>query len=343
MKRLLGVLALLAGAAFAQESYEQMLHHWDYDQKAPLAVQRADVEVRDRVNIYDLSYATPVGDRGATLGRNANRVAAYLVVPSGQGPFPAVIYGHWCMPGSAQMNRTEFLEEAVALAHAGVISLLSDHVIARPGFMEDTAPLNTQQVDVLVQQVINTRRAADLLLTRSDVDPKRLAYVGHSCNAQVGGLLSGIDKRFKAFVIMAGPLSDEVDLRSKAYQDYRKKVGPEKFDAFVAKYSWTDPGKYVSHSEGIPKLLQFAADEPVLNPDRARQYLSYVSDPKTLRIYEAPHALNSEATRERLNFLAEQLGFEAPDAKILAQIPELVQPPWPQTDDQTKTETKKKK
>jgi len=32
------------------------------------------------------------------------------------------------------------------------------------------------------------RRAADLLLSREDTDPNRLAYVGHSYNATVGGL-----------------------------------------------------------------------------------------------------------------------------------------------------------
>jgi hypothetical protein len=156
----------------------------------------------------------------------------------------------------------------------------------------------------------------------------------------VAGFLSGIDKRFKAFVLMAGPLSDEVALKSKAYQDYRKKVGPERFDAFAAKHSWTDPGKYVSHSEGIPKLLQFATDEPVLNPARAKEYLPYVSEPKMLKIYEAPHALNAEATRDRIDFLANQIGFTAPEPKAIAGVPALVQPPWPKPPDSNKKEEK---
>ena len=330
MKRLFCLLLLSVSAAFAQQqSYDQLLRHWDYETKAPLAIKEADVQERDSIKIHDLSYAVPTGDRAASLGPNGGRVTAYLVVPPGKGPFPAVIYGHWCMPGSEKLNRTEFLDEALVLARSGVIALLPDHVIARPGFVESKEPLNAQQIDVLVQQVINMRRGADLLLARKDVDPKRLAYAGHSCDAEVGGFLSGIDRRFKALVIMAGPLSDEVTTKSPMYQAYRQKIGPEKFDAFVAKYSWTDPGKYVSHSAGTPKLLQFATDEPFLGPERARQYLPYVSEPKTLKIYEAPHALNAEATRDRLQFLAAQLGVNAPDAKAVASIPPLVQPPWP--------------
>ena len=78
------------------------------------------------------------------------------------------------MPGSQKKNRTEFLEEAVVLAHSGVISMLPDHVIVHPGFIEDT-PLNEKQVAVEVQQIVNLRRGGDLLLARKDVDPSAWA------------------------------------------------------------------------------------------------------------------------------------------------------------------------
>jgi dienelactone hydrolase len=149
---------------------------------------------------------------GASVGPNGGIVTAYLIVPRGPGPFPAVIYGHWCMPGSDKKNRTEFLDEALVLAHSGVISLLPDHVSVHPGFVEDPTPLNEQQIDVEVQQDVNLRRGADLLLARKDVDPK-----------------------LKAFVIMAGDISFEVDKKTKAFEDYRQKVGPEKFDAYIEK------------------------------------------------------------------------------------------------------------
>jgi len=161
------------------------------------------------------------------------------------------------------------------------------------------------------------------------VDPKRLAYVGHSCDASAGAFLSGVDKRFRAFVIMAGDLSLEVDKKTKAFQDYRQKVGPEKFDAFADKYSWQDEGKYISRAAPAAVLLQYATDEPFINGEIAKQYLEVVSEPKSLKIYDAPHALNAEATRDRIAFLAEQLSFKTPDNKAVSAIPVLVQPPWP--------------
>ncbi len=340
MKHLIALL-LFAATALAQESYPQLLQHWDYDRNAPLDIQETRVQDRGGIKIHDISYAVPTGDRATSLGPNGSRVTAYLVVPPQIPPLAAVIYGHWCMPGSDKLDRGEFLEEAIVLARSGVISLLPDHVIARPGFVESKEVLNSAQIDVLVQQVINTRRGADLLLARKDVDPKRLAYAGHSCNAEVGGFLAGIDKRFRSIVIMAGPLSDEVNIKMPAYQAYRQKVGPEKFDAFVAKYSWTDPGKYISHSQGTPKLLQFASDEPYLNAERAKQYLPYVSDPKILKIYDAPHALNAEATRDRLQFLAKHLQVQPPDRERVAKITPLVQPPWPKAPEPVQDEKKK--
>ena len=231
------------------------------------------------------------------------------------------------MPGSDKRNRKEFLDEALLLAHSGVISLLPDHVSVHRGFVEDTAPLNEQQIAVEVQQDVNLRRGADLLLGRKDVDGKRLAYVGHSCDASAGAFLSGLDKRFKAFVIMAGDISFEVDKKTKAFQEYRQKIGPGKFDAYTEKYSWRDEGKYISHAAPAAVFLQYATDEPFLNADIAKQYLELVSEPKTLKIYDGPHALNAEASRDRITFLAGQLSFKPPDDKAISAIPALAQPP----------------
>ncbi len=316
MQLLLSAILLTATIPlFAQDA--DVLPHFDYDQKAPLDLLEAGVEHRGDVAVHDISYASPKG----------GRVPAYLVVPSGKGPFAAVIWGHWYWNNSAMRNRKEFLDEAVALAPAGVVSLLTDGPIARPGHVQDSTPLNDQRMTDLLQQTLDMRRGADLLLARPDVDPKRLAYVGHSYNASVGGLLSGIDKRFVAFVLMAGTLSDQVDVQAKPYQDFRKAIGPEKFDAYYAKYSWLDPGRSVSHAAPAVVFLQYASQEKFLNPERTRQYAALVSEPKRLQYYDAPHALNSEARRDRIAFLSDQLKLKPLAPAAIASIPDLYQPP----------------
>jgi dienelactone hydrolase len=317
MRRVAVALFSFASTLFAQNMDAALLRHFDYDQKAPLDAQEAAVEQRGDVTIHDISYASPKG----------GRVPAYLVVPRGKGPFAAVIWGHWYQDGSPFLNRKEFLDEAVVLAASGVVSLLTDGPIARPGFVRDPDPLGEAQINDRVQQILDMRRGADLLLARSDVDPKRLAYVGHSYNAATGAFLAGIDKRFKAFVLMAGNLSDEVDMKSKDWQEFRKQVGPEKVDAFVAKYAWLDQGKFVAHAAPASVFLQYATKEDFLTPERAREYFAIVSEPKDLKFYEAPHALNAEARRDRIAFLVKELNLKPPDPAAIARIPELVQPP----------------
>lgn len=315
---LIAVLFLSVTSVCAQDTAPS--HAFDYDSKAPLDVQEAGVEHRGGVAIHDISYASPKG----------GRVPAYLVVPQGTGPFAAVIWGHWYWQNSEFFNRKEFLDEAVVLASAGAVSLLPTGVNARPGHIDDPDELSDQQVADLVHQIIDMRRGADLLLARNDIDPQRFAYVGHSYDATVGAFLSGIDKRFKAFVLMAGGLSDEVDLKSEEYKRFRQKYGPEKFDAQIAKKAWLDPGKFVSHAAPAVVFLQYGThDSPFLSPERARQYAALVSEPKQFKLYDAPHALNAEARRDRIAFLTTQLKLKALDPSLIAGIPDLPQPPEP--------------
>lgn len=307
-----------ASSLLAQDA--ELVHHFDYDQRAPLGIKEIGVERRGEVRVHDITYTSPKG----------GVVPAYLVVPQGKGPFAAVIWGHWYWGNSPMRNRKEFLDEAVALAPAGVVSLLTDGPIARPGHVQNNEPLNEDGIADLVQQVVDMRRGVDLLLARKDVDAKRVAYVGHSANGVVGAFLSGVDKRFKAFVLMAATMSEEVTRKAPGYEEYRQetraKVGAEKFDAFEKKYYWTDHGKYVSHAAPAVVFLQYATQERFITPERARMYAAVVSEPKRFKLYDAPHALNAEARRDRIAFLVEQLKLKPVSASVISSIPDLVQP-----------------
>jgi hypothetical protein len=51
--------------------------------------------------------------------------------------------------------------------------------------------------------------------------------------------------------------------------------------------------------------------------------------PKRFKLYDAPHALNAEARRDRLAFLSEQLKVKPLSEPQLSRIPDLYQPPEP--------------
>jgi dienelactone hydrolase len=311
------LLSLTLCSAYAQDA--DLVRHFDYDRKAPLNIKQIGVQRRATATVYDIAYDSPKG----------GVVPAYLVVPKGGAPFAAAIWGHWCWQNSPMRNRKQFLDEAVALAPSGLISLLTDHPMSRPGYESPKGPLDERNATDFLQQILDMRRGVDLLTARRDVDGKRIAYVGHSCNAAVGALLSGLDRRFKAFVLMAGTTSDEVTNNSKEFQDFRQKFGPEKVDAYIAKYSYLDQGKFVSHAAPAVVLLQFATEEKFITPGRAKQYAAVVSEPKIFKLYDAPHALNAEARRDRIHFLVEQLKLRPVSEAVVAAIPDLYQPPAP--------------
>jgi cephalosporin-C deacetylase-like acetyl esterase len=312
---LIGICLISVPILLAQDA--ELLRHFDYDRHAPLGLKQIGVQHREHADVYDITYASPKG----------GVVPAYLVVPKGRGPFAAVIWGHWYWDNSSMRNRKQFLDEAIVLAQAGVVSLLTDGPVARPGHIESKDPLDERVATDFLQQVLDMRRGVDVLLARRDVDPKRIAFVGHSYNAGIGALLSGLDRRFKCFVLMAGLMSDEITQQTKDFQEFRQKVGPQKLDALIAKYAYLDQGKYVSHAAPAVVFLQFSNQETSLTPQLARQHAAVVSEPKQVKFYDAPHALNAEARRDRIQFLTEQLKLKPLSPALIASIPNLYQPP----------------
>lgn len=250
--RLCACLMMLGAPIVGQEQstrFEDLTRRFDYERKAPLDARELSRESRDGVTLIDLTYASPLG----------GRVPAYLVVPAGRGPFAAILFGHWMMPGSPMRDRREFLDEAIVLARSGAVSLLIDATLVRPGFVEEKDELGSQaqSAEAARQQVIDFRRGVDLLLARVDVDPTRVAYVGHSFDAHVGGILSAVEKRINSFVLMAGVFADEeyvFDQGNPEMRKVRERIGDEALRAFFKKYAFDDPIHFVRHSAPFSRL-----------------------------------------------------------------------------------------
>jgi len=323
MRSIWFVAFLLAGVvtpAVAQvvARFEDLVQQFVYDRNAPLEVRTIGRSSLQDVSVIDLTYASPLG----------GRVPAYLVVPTGRGPFAAVLFGHWMMEGSPLRNRREFLEEAVVLARAGAVSLLIDAPLVRPGFVAEKDQLRAwaQSAEAARQQVIDFRRGVDMLTSRTDVDARRLAYVGHSFDAHVGGILTGVEKRIGSFVLMAATFADEeyvFDPENADMRAMRQRIGDDTIRALFRKYVWDDPVHFIGRSAPAAVFLQFGRnDEPI--PERiARHYYDLFAQPKRIAFYDAGHALNREARRDRVAWLVERLSLSSVDQAALAGIPEL--------------------
>jgi dienelactone hydrolase len=301
--------------AFGQNSYSKAVRHFDYENRLPLDVKEISVQHRTGVTIHNITYASPKG----------GVVPAYLVVPNGKGRFAAILWGHWMMPKSPAANRSEFLNEAVALAPAGVVSLLIDAPYVRPGFRPNPDPLSSQGSDVTAQQVIDLRRGIDLLMSRNDVDPRRVAYVGHSFDAECGAILDAVDKRPSAFVFMGDPVSvREVVLFSDRPDivAFRKSVPMDKLKEYLVANSWTDPATYAARLGPAPVFFQYATHDEFESVAEARHYFKLSSGPKAIKFYDSTHALNAQARHDRYEFLRRALALPELPPGTLEKVPQ---------------------
>lgn len=296
----LGVLFLFLAAIIQADTFEDNKKLFDYDSAAALDVQELSSFHRDGVTVHDITYVSP----------KQGRVTAYLVVPDGKGPFAAILFGHW-----GNGKRTEFLSEAINDARAGAVSLLIDYPWARPApwyRSSDNMAEPQKELDVYVQAVVDLRRGADLLLARKDVDPKRLAYVGHSYGAQWGAILSAVDRRFKTLVLIGGVAQTEdlFNTDSAGMKEFLSTFSKEKLDAYLKTVGVIDAIHYVSHAAPAPLLLQFARFEQYFNMDSMEKYIKAASDPKTVKWYDTGHEINDpQALTDRTDWLQKQIGI----------------------------------
>lgn len=297
------VLAFLrpddAAAAYLK-SLRPVAEELDYDASATLDVQVVKTEIRGNTRVIDLSYASPLG----------GRVPAFLVLPEGGGKHPAAVFLH---PG--QGDRSTFLNEAVAMAERGLVSLLIGGPFTRPenkgqrgGNPWEPAASRKEQV----QGIVDVRRGFDLLVSRPEVDPKRLAYVGHSYGATIGGTLAAVERRPIAHVLMAGlpSLTHAATHGTHAFSlAFQTLLTPEQQQAYVDALAPIDAVHYIGRAAPAKLLFQFARRDEFITPWDAEVYIQAASDPKEVRWYDTDHFFNDEARKDRMDWLARVLGL----------------------------------
>lgn len=311
MRRIFCLLLLVAAAceaSFAQnQSINKLRCLFEYDQNAPLDIKEVGIINRNGVRIHDITYASP----------KSGRVTAYLVVPTERGRFAGAVFGHW-----GYGTRTEFLPEAILYAQAGVVSLLVDDLGVRPAPWRRNAPGTEPEAvrDNFIQSVVDLRRGIDVLRARSDVDPNRIAYVGHSSGAHWGAILSAVDRRLKTVVLMAG-VPDEATILMESddpdYVGFRQSTPKEQLDTYFKIVGPLDAINYVPHAAPTPLLFQFARFEQYFNEAAMQRYARAASAPKLVLWYDTGHGLNDiRPLIDRSNWLQRYIGMK-PVAPIL--------------------------
>jgi dienelactone hydrolase len=289
MKALASVLLLafsLTAQAQSPADVAARMALFGYNDRLPLNVKEVASEQRGDVTVRDLTFSPAPG----------RDVKAYLVVPKGNGPFAGILWVHWL--GEEKSNRTQFLDEAVELAPKGAVSLLIDAMWSQPKWFENRVP--EKDYENSIRQVIELRRALDLLLSQSNVDGTRIGFVGHDYGAMYGMLMAGVDHRVSTYVFIAATQS----LNDWAF------LGPQpKSKAAYLKQNsnleLTDSLRQVTNAS---KFFQFGKGDFYVSQADGAVLFAAAPEPKQRKLYDASHKMESnDIARDRDNWLVKQL------------------------------------
>jgi dienelactone hydrolase len=263
-----------------------------YDATAPLDLKVVGTERRDGAVVEDVTF------RGV-----GETIEAYVVRPeAGAGPFAAVLFVHWFEPPNPTSNRTQFLEEARALARRGVVSLLP------ATFWSDPARYKARRwetdFDNSVTQAKNLRRALDVLLAQPGVDARRVAYVGHDYGAMFGALIAGVETRPRAYALIAGTS------RFADWYLFGSSTGVPKGEdlaRFRERLAQIDPVTALGRAKAA-FFLQFGEQDRFTPRDNFLAFYQAAPTPKRIATYASEHDMTADIIRhDRAVWLAEQL------------------------------------
>jgi dienelactone hydrolase len=270
--------------------WSQILALYAYDRSEPLAVRwvpNMDVTVSG-VTLRALKFR---------LG--GEEAIAHLALPGGQGPFPVVVFA----PGhGGDADVLDYWAKAAArLAKEGYAGLLVG---------ETAAPLWTLegQTDVkgFVDYASQERRALDVLETLPEIDATRIGFAGFSTGAVLGGLLAGIDPRFKAFVLDGMHNGDPTTWPAADRAEFES--GGTSPKAYAAQMSLVDPTAYLKHSEdGGPFLFIWGKEEDVATPGLQKRFVAAAGKRATVYMQPGGHGISRQASRVLEAWLVDNL------------------------------------
>jgi cephalosporin-C deacetylase-like acetyl esterase len=254
---------------------------------SPITIDEVSSEQRGDVTVRDITFSTGPG----------RHVKAYLVVPKGNGPFAGILWVHWL--GEEKSNRTQFLDEAVELAPKGAVSLLVDAMWSAPEWFGNRIP--EKDYENSIRQVIELRRAVDLLLSQSNVDRTRIGFVGHDYGAMYGMLMAGVDRRINTFVFIAATQS----LNDWAF------LGPQPKSkaAYLKQNSNLELTDYLRQVRNASKFFQFGKGDFYVSQADGAVLFAAATEPKRRKMYDAAsHRMElKEIVSDRDEWLVQQL------------------------------------
>ena len=271
------------------------LHHFAYDRSQPLDIRVVRSWRRFNVTVTELTFASPRGEPVPTL----------LFEPDGDGPFAGLVLMHGA-PGTKE----NFKDWGVYYARYGFVAIAidapqfrSDHNIGHVSMALIWPRFEEKDLEEQSQLILDLQRAVDLLLTRENVDPERLAYIGGSYGGAMGGLFSGVEKRLKAYVLKVGDGGIIEHLSQPDEQGY-----PKTLPRWVNILWPIEPLHYVGLAAPAELLFLNGVTDSYVPASDALRYQQAGSEPKTVVWYNEGHFLPARHYYDLLIWLHQRVG-----------------------------------
>jgi dienelactone hydrolase len=265
-----------------------------YNANAPLNLQKTVESTNNGVEVSAISFASP--DGGSVTGMMFDPV-------SRAGPRPGIVLMHGA-PGNAR----QMVGQGQALAAHGAVVIAIDAPFARRSgqFLRFIPEDRVEQIQLMRE----LQRAVDVLRARPNVDDDRIAYLGISYGGAMGALFVGIERRLKAAVLevadggLVSHFTGPEDLGQIASLSCATRLAW--FRAMVP----IEPIRFIPLATPTPLLLQSGRSDTLVPPADAEALHAAAPEPKTIRWYNAGHALGQPALVDRHAWLNAQIGLD---------------------------------
>lgn len=192
------------------EAYQAILQFYQYDKDIPL-----DAAVVEKIDQKEY-----VREKIVFRGANDYRVPGYLAIPkTGTPPYPCVLQFHGMTLSkedfweSNSYHKGHLLTQALLDEGIAVLALDSQYHGERIIFNDFQSTLImlfrkhwiNRLREMVVQTVVDYRRAIDYLETRKEIEPNRIGVIGYSLGGAMAFILTGVDPRIKVITACVTP------------------------------------------------------------------------------------------------------------------------------------------
>ncbi len=256
------------------------LEFYDYDPEFPFEVDAGQEETRGNCKCQAVTFES-VHDQ---------YVPALYCRPSGQGPFPALVFLH-----GRGGSKKDILDVAPIITGAGYAGIAIDcqyHGDRNPRKKNIYSRYACSDRDAMIQTVIDGRRAVDVLQSRGEVDGERIGLLGGSMGGILGALLAAVEDRIRASVLLVAGGNWEI-LASKS--QHPDGVALRKADVDLKRLARTmapvDPINFVDLISPRPVLFQLGKLDQVVPAETGLMLFEAAKEPKEVDWYDSGHGL----------------------------------------------------